>query len=826
MDELLQTFNNYGLHPKEIIPDGKIHRFSGKSKNSAWYVIHQNHSISDGEPYFLGTFGDWGTNDTYEYRPRKKLTRTELNSINTKIHENAKKQAVERIKLQEEVSEFAEELWALGRDSYSAPYSGDKGLDGLYGAKTILGRKGRELMVSCRDSDGKLWGVQKIQPDGFKPFMSGQRIRGTFFTIGEIINGETIYICEGYSTGVSIHMAIKKTVVCAFNAGNLKSVALAIKEKNNESPIVICGDDDLWTKDADGNPKNPGRNSGTEASEAVLGLPIFPRFKNLEKQPTDFNDLMVQEGLEEVRSQIMKEKPDSNFVLCLGHKDQYYFYTSSSNKQIVKFARSEHTEKNLTDLMALEYWESIKPGKNGADWKAIDNYLKLKCRARGFFDEKIVRGTGVWTDTGKTVMNLGDGLFINGERQPYESIKSDHIYSVGNRIKAPSEEILSLSDRTLLLEVTTRLSWARDDYGKLLAGWLVIAPICGVLDWRPHIWISGPSTSGKSWTMNHIVSTMLGGLGEFFSGATTEAGIRQTMRSDCRPITFDEFETNDKTSGERVKAVLELFRNSSSDDEARVAKGTVSGLAMSFRSRFAGCVGSIRPNLTEEADKNRFCVMELEKGKRTKEHFAETQLLAKKLKGGYNLKLFGSTLQNLDAILTNIKTFKNLLYDDYGPRFGDQYGTLLGGYTSLMTDKKITEVEAKGIISTFHFKVEYDESDDSDENDCLAFMLESTLRTETGMGLMELSIIEYIRGQGQSRGFKMALERHGIVYDGGSLYIANKNANLMKLMARTKWMGGWSRSLRRIKGADNNENKTIRFNGSPCKCTRIPYEIN
>ena len=47
-----------GLQPREIVDDGKLHRFDGpdekRGKCSAWYVLH-----GDGLP--AGSFGDWRT---------------------------------------------------------------------------------------------------------------------------------------------------------------------------------------------------------------------------------------------------------------------------------------------------------------------------------------------------------------------------------------------------------------------------------------------------------------------------------------------------------------------------------------------------------------------------------------------------------------------------------------------------------------------------------------------------------------------------------------------------------------------------------------------
>ena len=41
------------------------------------------------------------------------------------------------------------------------------------------------------------------------------------------------------------------------------------------------------------------------------------------------------------------------------------------------------------------------------------------------------------------------------------------------------------------VQIYESLRWESPVYGKLCAGWVFLAPICGALDWRPHIWVTG-----------------------------------------------------------------------------------------------------------------------------------------------------------------------------------------------------------------------------------------------------------------------------------------------------------------------------------------------
>ena len=72
------------------------------------------------------------------------------------------------------------------------------------------------------------------------------------------------------------------------NAGNLKSVAMALRAEYHSVEIIIAGDDDRRT---DG---NPGRTAANAAAVAAGGLVTFPEWPaDAPDTLTDFNDLAV-----------------------------------------------------------------------------------------------------------------------------------------------------------------------------------------------------------------------------------------------------------------------------------------------------------------------------------------------------------------------------------------------------------------------------------------------------------------------------------------------------------------------------------------------------
>ena len=161
--------------------------------------------------------------------------------------------------------------------------------------------KNGNLVMPLHDIDGKLWSVQRISAQGDKLFTKGGRTAGCFSPVGTDDLAKPIVIAEGYATSASIHEITGLPVVCALNAGNLKPVAQAFREKYPERPIFIAGDND-HLKEAEGKP-NVGREKSFDAALAVGGFTLLPEFRP-EDKGTDWNDLAQSEGEQVVREQI------------------------------------------------------------------------------------------------------------------------------------------------------------------------------------------------------------------------------------------------------------------------------------------------------------------------------------------------------------------------------------------------------------------------------------------------------------------------------------------------------------------------------------------
>lgn len=198
----------------------------------------------------------------------------------------------EQAQRQQQASEAASLIWNAATPGTGHEYLKRKGIK-AHGVKC----DGHHLLIPMRDTSGKLYSLQTIAPDGGKRFQPGGRVKGCYFAIGK--PDDVLIVCEGFATGASIHEATGQAVAVAFNAGNLKAVALALQQKYPELRLILAADDDWKTEG------NPGVAKAKEAARAVGGNLTKPNFGDQRSdKATDFNDLHQLAGPDAVRAQI------------------------------------------------------------------------------------------------------------------------------------------------------------------------------------------------------------------------------------------------------------------------------------------------------------------------------------------------------------------------------------------------------------------------------------------------------------------------------------------------------------------------------------------
>jgi len=291
--------------------DGSMQRFIWRSVSNpdGWFIGREVEL--GGKRVTRAILGSWKTGEEWHYEESSApLDSQELAELERLQAEMSGERAREKLARQEEAREKAVQRWARCLSRGSSPYLERKGVGGLglLGTRLMQLSDGSVLtVVPIRTLQGELWGLQYVHGDGKKTFGSGTRVEGGSHWISddkltEEFQGD-IYVCEGLATGASI-FAYKKEegsasrfgVLCAFTAGNLSAVCLALRHFLPSVTIHVCADNDSGTRTP---VANPGLVHGREAARVCGGLLHLPVFDYTRggKHGGDFNDLHVEAGL-------------------------------------------------------------------------------------------------------------------------------------------------------------------------------------------------------------------------------------------------------------------------------------------------------------------------------------------------------------------------------------------------------------------------------------------------------------------------------------------------------------------------------------------------
>lgn len=250
------------------------------------------------------------------------------------------------------------------------------------------------------------------------------------------------------------------------------------------------------------------------------------------------------------------------------------------------------TQLGLADR---SFWQRSFPSpKGGYDAQAAGEALIAACKAKGPFNPATVKGRGIWLEDDRVIVNLGGKIpgDVKGVFLCFEPLK------VPEAAGFPTERFF----KTL-----RAFPWRHPDDALFLLGWLAIAPICGALHQRPHCFVHGPPNSGKT-TLQTLATDLTRPLGLSADGQSTEAGIRQVLGPDSRPIFIDEYETDHRH--DRLAGVMRLARSSYSAD-APVLRGTQGGQALQYSLRTAFFFSAVNVTGMSPADETRIFVLEL-----------------------------------------------------------------------------------------------------------------------------------------------------------------------------------------------------------------------
>lgn len=840
-----------GFTPKggKVICDDKWHQASHLSDSKGYYSGTYTMKIVDGD-FAIGCYFTRKEPDTkykWHSRSKDKLTPEERKRINREIEQNKKLKEKSEEKRYERISARLSRVVEKMPLAEQHAYATRKGI-GLHGAR--FRNKGGELILPLCDARGRIWTIQRITADGRKYLFTGGKKRGNFYSLSGVLTSaiKRVFITEGYSTGASVLEASGVFTIAAIDSGNIRPVLEALVKAFPATRFIIAADNDAFTVNAKKEPWNVGVERANEAAASVSGCTVFtPVFDGVEpdiykaQKLTDYNDLHRTLGLDALAAQlqeklnkipapsaqeqtaVMEIEPDhqhhdggdysmdapppediANYkdfgmnYRVLGYNEGMYYYFPYTERQIVALSASGHTLPNLFRLDNLDNWTGKFGGAEVSD-KNIVKYataaLMSMAQQRGIFKEDDrVRGCGAWLDDGRKVLHCGDKLYVDGQPMRLDEFKSDFTYVAASKLMRPASDALKNSEAYMLRKICEAVTWENKLSGSLLAGWLVIAPICAALDFRPHVYITGESDSGKSTVMDKIIKPVLGRMSLNVDGGTTEPKVRELMSYDARPIVYDEAEPS-----ESMIEVIKLARKSSSG--ATVGKF---GQRM-VKARFCFCFSAINPPVKEVADESRISFMVIKKNKRPTaiaEYEALLAQIEKHLTPDFSNRLMKRTLDNLDVLLKNIDTFSRAARIVIGSaRPSKMIGAMLGGLYLLNSTEEVTLEFAQGWIKERDFSDHALINAETDPVRLLQFICGCVLKYSSSQELSIGDLILAAYKNNDSTADKL-LRYNGIAVKDKRVYFAGTSTQMERLLRETDWKFKWTSMLENLPGAD------------------------
>lgn len=306
--EFYNALQSHGIPtPESSISES---RFTRWGDNSRYWVK----PVADG--YLFGDFKQ-GISENWFPRFEKNLSHKEIIARQKQRDDEQKKAEAELLRLQEQTAVKAQAIWSNASTEGKSQYLERKQIKA-----DRIRFKGNIIVIPLYDTTGKIWSLQYINENGDKRFLADGKKKGSFYLIGAEVQNlslqKEVIVCEGFATGHSINQATDKIVAVAFDASNLEPVVSSIKKCYPQISLIIGADND-WFKEV-----NTGLVKAKEVAKKYNCSLVIPEFFDTIKKhnPSDFNDIHIHLGLEEVKRQVeAKVKENTKRIRALNISD-------------------------------------------------------------------------------------------------------------------------------------------------------------------------------------------------------------------------------------------------------------------------------------------------------------------------------------------------------------------------------------------------------------------------------------------------------------------------------------------------------------------------
>jgi len=531
----------------------------------------------------------------------------------------------------------------------------------------------------------------------------------------------------------------------------------------------------------------------------------------------------------------MAEASDCHFR-HLGYDDRSHYFLTKGAGIVTRISRGGFSKTRLLELAPLLYWEMSFPKKGGFDVDvAIDTIIR-DSESRGLFQPSNIRGAGVWIHKGNIIVNNGDTVTDMTGQQIYPN-NGFHYVKSEKRMGDFTGESSTVQNGYDLIELFMAQGFETEFEALALLGWTLIAPFGGILKWRPHIWLSGPARSGKSWILENIVEPLVKPFYHRGTGKTSAPGIYRAIKNTACPILLDEMEPGknaNKDTIQKIEEKLELARNASSDFSSvfTLTSMSGSGLTEEFCVRSCFCFASIIPYISGEAIESRIIISRLKNPKNVKNKIEKTTEIIKRGVMDDPMKYQRRIFRKLPSILENIEITKKIFLKETGDqRKSDNLAPIFATIIAIINDSdKIDEANIKRLINAFVNDTAIEKYHvESDEDKLIFELLDYPLQINPGE---RVSVAELIL-EASNLAEKISPDRHNILQRSGIrifdmsgkqyLAIASSHSAIKRMLADTMYGGGnYFEILKRHEA--KRETKTIRFASQAKRAILLDWE--
>jgi len=493
--------------------------------------------------------------------------------------------------------------------------------------------------------------------------------------------------------------------------------------------------------------------------------------------------------------------------------DATYVYFSKNTHSPIHLSRTGHKPPAFFSLAPLEWWEQNYPSRNGdgVNWNlAASDTMQICGRSR--FDPDVIRSCGLWRDEGRLVYHLGDRLWVDGEIVSLSRFKSRFIYQSRPAIRRELCDPLPSTACSRFKSVFDHLPLRRTIQSVALGGWIMVAPICGILGWRPHLQICGEPDSGKTWSLNNLFDPLLDKICIRTTGNSTEAGIRQTIQSAAVPVVIDETEVDSRDGMSRMNKIQNIARIASAEGGV-VLRGTASGEhALEYQVRCMFAFASVLPVASLKADTSRFATAEFWKRPDQEPFKAIMEVIRITVSNHTWCNRFLSRALNLaETIVHNTAVFQEVVWNIVGDnRISHQFGALFAGWHAYASDSKITIEEARGVVGQYKFDSVAEMAGTDDQSDVLDRILTTRIHWN-GTGRLEMAQISTLIStfwnnvnSEDATEAEYALKNYGIIPQTDGILVMRTDRNICSIFTGTAWADKrWTQQLKRLDGVED-----------------------